>query len=297
MIHFDLLGSRSDPVSRGIASSAKLKADLTPSKDAMQPSYSELQRFSPYRVPDWRWRRACHLHDCRQHFSHWREDEETAHALAYRRALERCHSGRDQLLVKRWLALEAARRLAESDGPLRWEIQGRILAGQNDVDIGDCCGLTADTIRCFEAIFFHVRDRLVKGRDWIATHVLGPSQGLGRIWMAFGYYTGVDLFEVIMAASQDRPLPARVIQSCTGDRYLFEVRVRLSGKLAIAAMQIPANVPLRQIAELHFQARQMDSAQNSVAMNDTILAQKVSDSMIAGLGEAAGAILRAEAVA
>ena len=74
--------------------------------------------------------------------------------------------------------LLAAHQLCESNGPLRWELEARILAGQSDDDISASMAVPPAVVAAFERSFFNVRDRLA-AFDLILFHVIGYRPVLG----------------------------------------------------------------------------------------------------------------------
>src|SRR5262245_36208696 len=132
-----------------------------------------------------------------------RHDPETIAAIAYLRELALGEKGDPpDMLDRRWPGLPAAHRLRGDDGPLRWEVQARILSGQTDDEIATRCGLALETVRWFESLFFTVRDRRL-ARDWIAAQVLEEGlwcgfsrEELGKVWMVFGFSAGPLVLDV-----------------------------------------------------------------------------------------------------
>jgi len=232
-----------------------------------QPSYAFQQRYSPFCPVDWRWQRASALRAERKNFSQRRDDSLTGAALAYQRALARCRAERERgRLERRWPALAAAHRLAESNQPLRWEVDARLLLGQDDEAIGTKCGLETSTVRMYEALFFNVRDSLL-ARDWVTAAAIGPglwlgfpAEQLGKLWAAFAFHTRSELIlETIMAVTQDLPLPPGLRQRLSASG-VDEAQLRTSAKLAVAALMLPPSMPLSQTVELRELARRAEDA-------------------------------------
>jgi hypothetical protein len=76
-------------------------------------------------------------------------------------------------------ALEAAYEVFTGDGPTRWELEARLLAGQSDAEIGARCGLSDDAISAYEAVFFTVRP--CTAVDYVLTHAVRRG-----VWCGFG---------------------------------------------------------------------------------------------------------------
>jgi len=230
------------------------------------PWMTRYQAFNMLREAAWRSQRAHAIIEDSLRVSQWSDDPQTLAAVRFYRALQRCRNEDDrERLAAKWPALEAADCLASSDGPQRWEVEARILLGQNDRHIALKCALTPETVAWYEAIFFSVRDRLARGRDWIAARVIGlvglTEVELGKIWAAFAYHGRSEaLLEAVMAVTLDKPLPDWIKHSCSGNPRVFEARVRTSVKLAVSALMIPVTLPLKRFASLREQAFQVESA-------------------------------------
>jgi hypothetical protein len=70
--------------------------------------------------------------------------------------------------------LDRAFRLYREDGPLRWELEARVLADQTDEEIGARLNLHPDVVGLFTELFFDVRLRLPV--MWLSRHVIiGPD--------------------------------------------------------------------------------------------------------------------------
>src|SRR5262249_21936789 len=177
----------------------------------MDATAIDYQTRNPSRPVDYRWRAARGAVVDRRPLPWW-HDPETAAAVDYLRERDQTTAAPERL-SGRWPGLLAAHRLSGDDGPQRWEVQARILSRQTDDEIAAHSGLTPDTVRCFETLFFRVRDRL-DAADWIAARVVGAGlwrgfarEELGRVWMAFGFWTGPRVLDVVIAVTRDRPLP------------------------------------------------------------------------------------------
>lgn len=201
---------------------------------------------------DWRLQHARRLleNGCRS--SSYRHDPDLIALVQFLRAEARCHSDRDRVrLEQRWLALHAAQHLHISDGPLRFEVQARILAGQTDDEIAARCRLTPSAVHWFEAVFFNVRDRL-HARDWIVARVIGPGlhrgfteAEIGNVWMTFGYYGGPVALDVVLAITT------------TDHEQAFPAAVLRAADLGVKAVMIPATASPKRMADLRVTAAQL----------------------------------------
>jgi hypothetical protein len=114
--------------------------------------------------------------------------------------------------------LMSAHQLYQNQSPSRWEVEARILAGQTDDEVAFATGLPPAVVAAFEEHFFNVRDHLAAG-DYILFGVidydpLGAFRegDLRTLWGYFGYAAGPRFLELVLAVSQDRPLPAWAIR-------------------------------------------------------------------------------------
>src|SRR5262245_48764206 len=114
--------------------------------DATAPDY---QTRNPSRPVDFRWRAACSA-VVDHHPLPWWHDPETAAAIDYLRERDQTTAAPERL-GGRWPGLLAAHRLSAEDGPLRWEVQARVLAAQTDDEIAVRCGLAPEAVRWFES--------------------------------------------------------------------------------------------------------------------------------------------------
>lgn len=247
----------------------------------MIPGCLQGQQYNPIRAVDWRWRRTQRIVAERLHVSGRTDDPQTLAAVRYCQTL---HGGRGRGPLS-MAAMTAAHQLADSDDPLKWEIRARILAGQLDDDIAAACLVPADVLYWFEAMFFDVRNYLAAS-DWISAQVIGPglrlgfqAEDVGRIWMAFGYFAGADVLDVVLAEALGRPMPGRIMAVCSGDPVLYEARLRRSARLAVAAMMLPTDAPFQQLAELRAMATQAQEALRPMAAGGSTL-QEIIEAIV-----------------
>jgi hypothetical protein len=230
---------------------------------SMDATTLDYQRYNPCRAVDHRWQDARRAAADPVPSSPPR-DPETAAAADYLRELA---LGSDTARLERcWPGLRAAQDLAAADTSVRWEVQARILAGQTDDEIATRCGLAPAAVRWFEALFFRVRDRL-RGTDWIASQVMGPGLWdgfgpgeLGKVWMIFGHSAGPDALDLVIAVTQDRPLPASARAPEGVDPRLHETRLRLACRLAVAARMIRSAADVAVLRRLYRARRRLERA-------------------------------------
>jgi hypothetical protein len=220
-----------------------------------------LRGFDPHRGPDWRWHAAQALARGGRGASAVRLLPEVCEAAAYLRALNRARDDRRRdALRARWADLAAAHRLAGDGGPPLWEVQARILARQDDVEVAARCGLSRGTVRHYESLFFAVRDRLAAG-DWVHVNAIRPGPGpwrtfhdLGQVWRALGYHGGVWVLELVVAVTAGRPLPAWARDPPGAGPAGREERLRLRCGLLVDALMLPADADPFALFRLNLEA-------------------------------------------
>jgi hypothetical protein len=182
---------------------------------------NDINPRNPFRPPDWRWRRALHLHDERATPHGRRDDRWTRQAI---RLIERLDAGSTPPGRRRTatdVVLDAAHALKFSDDPRgRWEVEARVLAGQEPATIATCLGVSCDAIEAFGRLFFDVGDRL-DAVDYLAAFALGhglysgiAQDDLGTIVKIIGYNLGPPAVDALVSywgwptAARLVPLPA-----------------------------------------------------------------------------------------
>lgn len=138
---------------------------------------SRLAEFEPCRPLDWRHRRALELVEhadgprrCDRHDDAWIRADRAFLAAWMRAADARARAA----LARRSPDLDHATRLAGgADGP-RAEVEARVLARQPVEEIAARRGLPFGAVAAYEALYFHVTDRL-DSPDWIVTQVVAPA--------------------------------------------------------------------------------------------------------------------------
>src|SRR5262245_8260896 len=135
----------------------------------------------PWQSPRWRWLRAGYLLDHgRQPLR--RDDEATRTAWLFRRELGRCRPETDDhRLARRFPALADAYGVFTAAEPLRrWEVEARLLAGEDDAAIAAGSGMTPVGVQTYHTDFYEVRPHLQAG-GYIACAVLGGKTFRGIV--------------------------------------------------------------------------------------------------------------------
>jgi len=130
---------------------------------------------NPLRPPHWRWEQALLLREGRLRANRRRDDAWVLRARAFQRALEQVGGdpGHPRLARLDRDVLGAYRLRHGAERP-RWEVEARLVAGQDDAAIADRLGVAA----AYEALYFAVADRL-ESLDWVAAVVFGPRVYVG----------------------------------------------------------------------------------------------------------------------
>jgi hypothetical protein len=218
-----------------------------------------LQAHDPQRPLDWRWQRAEHLVGLPGRPA--RDDPETTAATAYLRVEQ--YGGRRPPARSRtaWPAIRAAQKLAGCDEQSRAEVESRILAGQNDLTIANRCSLPSEVVHWYEALFYCVRDRL-GARDWIITRAIGVglSTGIGdrgAVWRSVGYFGGPEALDAMIAATAGSPIGVGESNHTSAATSVDPVHE--SARLLAAALLLPPDTKMAQLAGLQLQLRRLEA--------------------------------------
>ena len=198
---------------------------------------------SPFRPPDWRWRRAAFLHGEGLQPSRRYDDPAVRRTLAFRKTMARCADDPEHpKLARADSALLAAYRLRLGPEPLTWEIEARVLADQPAGAIEARTGIPRDVIEAYEVAFYSARERLAH-RDWITAVALGPrlfgdltEADIGLVLKLYAYHGGPLVLDAMLDAITDNP--AHVTNGQDDDARRLSESVRM----AIAVRMLPTAV-------------------------------------------------------
>jgi hypothetical protein len=195
------------------------------------------------------------LVDAGRYVSRKRDDEETARAVAYLRALRRGQGGRRQAGVARSLPdVHAARQLNLHGGNATVEVQARLLAAQSFEEVARITGLPPEVVKWYEALFYQVTDRL-RARDWITTCAVGwwaSDLSTGRdpatVLRAYAYHGGPALLDAALLYLLGDRMEVRPGY----DQFSPEGRLDRSMRLAIRIEMLPWGAKTdRRVFKLH----------------------------------------------
>lgn len=140
---------------------------------ARRLTFPEQQRFNPFRRPSWCWDRAQELIRTGQYYSRKRDDAATGIVVEYLREITQCRSElRLKRIKDRFRHLALAQDIWQSAGTRRLEIELRILARQNDTEIGLEMDIPAATSQAYRDIYFDIEDR-IDSTSYILHRVIG----------------------------------------------------------------------------------------------------------------------------
>lgn len=161
----------------------------------------------PFRVPDWRWRRAvtfvssngsslpssssqsqslraisledsvqsnegdCEIRVLNEYPRIARTEDNDEEVIRAVKFLINKHKGKP-LDPNQLYAFEIYNQ--KSNSFVRWEVEARILVGQSDEEIANLLGLSSETISVYEKWFYNVRDRL-KNKSYIFQYLIAPK--------------------------------------------------------------------------------------------------------------------------
>jgi hypothetical protein len=239
-------------------------------------------RSDPFAPPEWRWLYACQVHEQIRTSRRRRSDPDWLQPLlALTEAVNPI--GRKKRTESVSPELFVAYRLFEAGGPTRWELEARILARQSNEDIAAAMGLGASVVSDFELNFFNVRNRLSAG-DFILLEIVGylPFAGIREgdfrtLWRYYGFAAGPKMLEIVMAVSQDRPLPAWAIESAPSQADVDDF-VR-STKLAIWALSM--RLDSKDYSKwLRLQLQVLESRQRRSATEDQLTTSPIGSELL-----------------
>lgn len=152
-------------------------------------TFTQIELHNPLRRPDWRFRRALFLHRHSRPCSS--EDNGVQRAVEFLEATRRSSTNAS-------LDILAALQLRNSSGPLRWQLESRLLAGQHSHAAAKEMGLSEDVIETYEKLFYNVLDRL-SIRQYITRQVIRIQDvavdDVARIWNHLAYHGGVAVLD------------------------------------------------------------------------------------------------------
>jgi len=177
-----------------------------------------------------------------------RDDDATFQAFAYRRALKRCRDNLDRNLVAEdHPALAQAHSLyTTGDAIARAEVQGRLLANQDDDVIASHCGILPEAVKAYHDVFFFVRP-LLKAEFYILANVIANGRyfhGLQpddheALVQLFGFTLGPDGVDRMLAYIRNPPVFTTFLDHLDLEE-LRDLSQRIITKVMILSLTTPA---------------------------------------------------------
>jgi hypothetical protein len=203
--------------------------------------------------PARRWRRCLYLIRHRRWPHPTRDDDATRECLRYLYDLRACREAADhRQLARRHPAVAAAHRFFTHAQPLRRaEVEARPLAGQTDEAIAACCGLPADAVAAYHALFFDVRDNL-EANLFIFSLVLDPEVDIRLtgddqevLLKLLGYSHGPPMIDVALRYFRDPPSLSACLDGLDGPaRDDLHQRLQLRRLIQTLVAPSPGLAPL-----------------------------------------------------
>jgi hypothetical protein len=195
----------------------------------------------------------------------WRRDRARGRAASGRRPSPRHDDAATRLAVRYFRAvrtspgrvrargLDGVRRageLAASDGPVRLELDARILARQSDAEIAARLPIPERVVGLYEGLHFAVRDRL-RFPGWVICRVIGHGGRLGfgddtrALTLSFAFHGGPLVLDAVLAATVPGRWPVGGVWSEADPTEV--ARVVGLARDCIAVARLPADTPLDKL--------------------------------------------------
>lgn len=216
---------------------------------------------SPFRKPDWRWKRACWLMERGKRVSRRLDDDWVRRAKEFVKRQRAASPTTARSSGTSEAALQEALFLAaEAPDHDRWKVEALLLTRQPFDAVASACRLDIETVEAYHALHFDVRPRL-GATDWIMARVIGTcwAEGfatlpLGALWKYAAFSGGPGVLEVVIAVTTGKPLPAWLRNSFIKNPNYEEARLRLKAKLTVAALTAGPTEDITPLLQMHSRA-------------------------------------------
>ena len=250
--------------------------------------------YNPFEPLDRRWLRANYLINRGGCLSPVHDDHWVAQAVAFLTALAECHGDEEHAqLATEMPAIYQAHQLHACEPPLlRWAVEARILAREPFDAIARKCGLLAEAVMAYEALFFAVVDKL-DADTWVACRVMGEKafyglteQDLGVWWAMAGYGLGPLILDrlIHVLPRQTEPVTAEQLDGALD----HHAAAQLLDRRMLAAHLLPVTpANAAQVLLLGAQLevlKQQSVARPAAPVDRQTPLQAVEDKLLAGLG-------------
>jgi hypothetical protein len=214
-----------------------------------------------FRKPEWRWLRAGVLAPTRRRLDSRIDDGWVAYARIIRRVRSRWPGTSKEKLS----AIRAAQELwSGADSQRRSVLEAYLLTPLPIQEVGETCGLGADVVEAYHAVFFDVRSRS-SATDWLLCQAVGwvPSITRGtpdmdQIWRYLAVAGGEHVLEVAIAVMTGASLPKWLMESFVNPA-VDDARVRLRVQLAIFAMTATTPQQWKAVTAIRKRLRRLEA--------------------------------------
>lgn len=240
---------------------------------------------NPRRPADWRWQRANVIQNA---YPRQGEDVYMRIAVQFMRMIRRCGSDEDllQALDANPLLFEAYSIYTGADdvSNIRWEIEARILADEDQASIASKLGISTDIVDYYERFFFDVRDRL---QAWgLITHAVirfSARAGLASrsydcFWKLIGYWCGPIVLDALIYGFNHPQRPASKDQLRTSLQEIAKDTVSVKATTSLLTMQVNEDTQemlldlWSRLLELESKADSAGGGDNNILANiDTLI--------------------------
>jgi hypothetical protein len=241
------------------------------------PNPADWMPDSWFRSPAWRWARARCLSERRTRKRRAVDDEWVGRAVHYLVTQRKGKPGYAPMPPSGFdPAIEAALDLYRNTAPQRrWHVEALLLTTEPMEEVARLTGVPVETVEAYHQLLFDVRPRL-RARDWVmlrAIGTIGPQgcvgQPLGPLWKLVAYTGSRPALEVVMAVTTDRPFPDELRRAFGADAAFQEQRLRLMGKLTVAALTTESADALAALAKVREEVRRLDGQATGTRVRPT----------------------------
>lgn len=159
------------------------------------------------RLPEWRWDWGCWIAKDRR-FQDLIVDDDVVECIVWnlRRRPDDLSDEKINIPVGDRATFRAdlikAHRIFKASGPKRIELEARLLARQNSIEIAQRQRIPIRVVDLYEQVFFNIRDRM-DGHDWIVRWAIGYRPGPRELPLSvaakwFGYFAGSLVLEEVL---------------------------------------------------------------------------------------------------
>jgi len=118
--------------------------------------------------------------------------------------------------VTKWPDIQAAVTIFESDGPLRWELEARVLAAESHAVIAERIRQPVGVVEAYTRLFFDLASRL-RCDAFIHTHVIHSYQqgwDLKTFWKYYAFTCGPHMIDLLVEVLHPVTGTAPEIDAC-----------------------------------------------------------------------------------